>query len=152
LSIPRLRRKRSAEGRAGTPHPSPGCPVFRWGDALVNRSPVRRRPPAALRPEAVVPDHRGRTVELLLLEGHRIPAFSRDAADVALAGWIRVSNTASDGTYGAPRVTADLREAGERVNRKRVTRVMRRFGVQGLRLRRPPRPPSAIRLQRRPRT
>jgi transposase InsO family protein len=47
-----------------------------------------------------------------------------------------VSHAASDGTYGAPRVTADLREAGERVNRKRVARVMRRFGVQGLRLRR----------------
>jgi transposase InsO family protein len=39
------------------------------------------------------------------------------------------------GTYGAPRITAELRDGGQRVNRKRVARVMRRFGVQGLRLR-----------------
>ncbi|GAA2602824.1 hypothetical protein GCM10010435_97360 [Winogradskya consettensis] len=53
-----------------------------------------------------------------------------------LAGRIRVSHAASDGTYGAPRVTADLREGDEPVNRKRVARVMRLFGIQGLRLRR----------------
>jgi transposase InsO family protein len=61
---------------------------------------------------------------------------ARDAADVALAGRIRAVHTAHDGTYGAPRITAELRDAGQRVNRKRVARVMRRFGVQGLRLRR----------------
>jgi transposase InsO family protein len=60
----------------------------------------------------------------------------RDAADVALAGKIRVAHTASDGTYGAPRITAELHDNGLPVNRKRVARVMRRFGVQGLRLRR----------------
>ena len=60
----------------------------------------------------------------------------RDAADEALAARIRVSHAASDGTYGAPRVTADLREGGERVNRKRVARVMRRFDIAGVRLRR----------------
>ncbi|WP_438874858.1 IS3 family transposase [Winogradskya humida] len=42
----------------------------------------------------------------------------------------------SDDTYGAPRVTAELHDAGQPVNHKRVARVMRRFGVQGLRLRR----------------
>jgi transposase InsO family protein len=61
---------------------------------------------------------------------------ARDAADVALAGQITAVHAAFDGTYGAPRITAELREHGLPVNRKRVARVMRRFGVQGLRLRR----------------
>jgi transposase InsO family protein len=41
-----------------------------------------------------------------------------------------------DGTYGAPRITAELQDDGLAVNHKRVARVMRRFRVQGLRLRR----------------
>ena len=61
---------------------------------------------------------------------------ARHAADVALAGRIRAVHTATDGTYGAPRITVELRDTGMPVNRKRVARVMRRFGVQGLRLRR----------------
>jgi transposase InsO family protein len=61
---------------------------------------------------------------------------TRHAADVALAVTIRRIHAASDATYGAPRITAELRGDGLRVNRKRVARVMRRFGVQGLRLRR----------------
>jgi transposase InsO family protein len=61
---------------------------------------------------------------------------ARDAADRTLAGQIKAIHTAFDGTYGAPRITAELRENGPPVNRKRVARVMRRFGVQGLRLRR----------------
>ena len=61
---------------------------------------------------------------------------ARDAADLVLAGRIRAVHTAHDGTYGAPRITAELHDKGMRVNRKRVARVMRRFGVQGLRLRR----------------
>lgn len=61
---------------------------------------------------------------------------ARDAADVALAGRIRAVHAAHDGTYGAPRITAELRDNGLPVNHKRVARVMRRFGVQGLRLRR----------------
>lgn len=61
---------------------------------------------------------------------------ARDAADTALVGRIQAVHAAHDGTYGAPRITAELRDAGLAVNRKRVARVMRRFGVQGLRLRR----------------
>ncbi|MFB9855206.1 IS3 family transposase, partial [Micromonospora andamanensis] len=61
---------------------------------------------------------------------------ARQAADAALAGRIRAVHAEHDGTYGAPRITAELRDAGLAVNRKRVARVMRRFGVQGLRLRR----------------
>ncbi|MDH6193242.1 transposase InsO family protein [Streptomyces sp. CZ24] len=43
----------------------------------------------------------------------------------------------SDGTYGAPRITAELREEnGEAVNHKRVARIMRASGIEGVRLRR----------------
>ncbi len=48
---------------------------------------------------------------------------------------IRAVHADSDGTYGAPRVTAELRDAGLRVNHKRVQRVMRRFGIVGVHLR-----------------
>jgi transposase InsO family protein len=41
-----------------------------------------------------------------------------------------------DGTYGRPRITAELRDDGERVNHERVGRVMRKYGIAGLRLRR----------------
>jgi transposase InsO family protein len=60
----------------------------------------------------------------------------REAADVVLAGRIKAVHAASDGTYGVPRITTELHEAGHQVNHKRVARVMRRIGVQGLRLRR----------------
>jgi HTH-like domain len=33
-------------------------------------------------------------------------------------------HTATDGTYGVPRITAELRDSGERINHKRVARVM----------------------------
>jgi transposase InsO family protein len=61
---------------------------------------------------------------------------AREAADAALAVRIRAVQTAFDGTYGAPRITAELQDDGVAVNHKRVARVMRRFGIQGLRLRR----------------
>lgn len=38
----------------------------------------------------------------------------------------------SDGVYGAPRITAELREAGEVVSRKTVAKVMRASGIQGI--------------------
>jgi transposase InsO family protein len=61
---------------------------------------------------------------------------AREADDAALAARIRVVHAEHDGTYGVPRITAQLREDGERVNHKRVARVMRGIGLQGLRLRR----------------
>lgn len=61
---------------------------------------------------------------------------ARDAADAALAVRIRAVRAAHDGTYGAPRVTAELHGAGVVVNRKKVARVMRRYRIHGLRLRR----------------
>jgi transposase InsO family protein len=61
---------------------------------------------------------------------------AREAADAALAARIRAVRADHDGTYGAPRITAELHDHGVPVNHKRVARVMRRHRIQGLRLRR----------------
>lgn len=57
----------------------------------------------------------------------------RAAADATLQARIRTIH-AADNTVGAPRVTAELNDgapAGERVNHKRVARVMRAAGIAG---------------------
>jgi transposase InsO family protein len=62
----------------------------------------------------------------------------RAARDAALAQQIKAVQ-AQDRAYGAPRVTAELNDgatAEERVNHKRVARVMREHHLPGLRLRR----------------
>jgi transposase InsO family protein len=59
-------------------------------------------------------------------------------ADAPLAARIRQVH-AADATYGAPRVTAELNDgapAAQRVNHKRVTRVMREHHLAAVRLRR----------------
>ncbi|MFJ5535473.1 IS3 family transposase, partial [Streptomyces sp. NPDC093261] len=61
---------------------------------------------------------------------------ARHLDDQALAEKIRVIHQHSGGTYGSPRVTAELHDAGIRVNEKRVARVMRAFNITGFRLRR----------------
>jgi transposase InsO family protein len=62
---------------------------------------------------------------------------ARQAADDRLAARIRKVHKESDGTYGSPRVTAELRdEGGQVVNHKRVARIMRTIGIEGVRLRR----------------
>lgn len=62
---------------------------------------------------------------------------ARQAADARPAVRIRAVHQESDGTYGAPRITAELREtSGEALNHKRVARIMRAFGIEGVRLRR----------------
>ncbi|GAA0961240.1 hypothetical protein GCM10009576_096130 [Streptomyces rhizosphaericus] len=45
---------------------------------------------------------------------------ARQAADARLAARIRAVHRESDGTYGVPRITAELREAGERINGSRL--------------------------------
>jgi transposase InsO family protein len=60
---------------------------------------------------------------------------ARAAADAALAEQITEIHGEWDGTYGSPRITAELREAGRRVNHKRVARIMRVFGIIGVHLR-----------------
>ncbi|GAA2338625.1 hypothetical protein GCM10010431_72530 [Streptomyces kunmingensis] len=61
---------------------------------------------------------------------------ARQTDDAKLAARIRAVHRDSDGTYGVPRITAELRDAGEVVNHKRVARIMRQVGLAGLRLRR----------------
>ncbi|MFI1155152.1 IS3 family transposase [Streptomyces sp. NPDC020817] len=61
---------------------------------------------------------------------------ARQAVEAGLAARIRKVHEESDGTYGAPRITAELREGGERINHKRVARIMRTVGLEGVRLRR----------------
>ncbi|RRR82652.1 IS3 family transposase [Streptomyces sp. RP5T] len=61
---------------------------------------------------------------------------ARQAADARLATRIRAVHRESDGTYGVPRITAELRDEGERINHKRIARVMRSIGLAGVRLRR----------------
>jgi transposase InsO family protein len=60
----------------------------------------------------------------------------RRRADEALAEQIWRIHAAHDGTYGSPRITAELRDAGQKVNHKRIERVMRIFGIVGVYLRR----------------
>ena len=52
--------------------------------------------------------------------------------DVRLLELIHEIHRDSDGTYGSPRVHAELRHRGVRVGRKRVERLMRRHGLSGL--------------------
>jgi len=55
--------------------------------------------------------------------------------DAWLAGKIRAVHKGSDGTYGAPRVHAQLRRDGIRTSRKRVERLMATHDLQGAFLR-----------------
>jgi putative transposase len=75
--------------------------------------------------------------------GHRPSARAR--ADAALLDTIRAIHQRSRGTYGAPRVEAELRAGGIAVGRKRVARLMRAAGLVGVHRRRRaaarPRPP-----------
>ncbi|MER6076623.1 IS3 family transposase, partial [Streptomyces sp. NPDC001817] len=53
-----------------------------------------------------------------------------------MAEKIRAIHTDSDGTYGAPRITAELRDThGMVINEKKAARVMRKFRITGVRLR-----------------
>lgn len=47
-----------------------------------------------------------------------------------------VGSCISFGTYGSPRIHSELKDAGEKVSRKRIARLMRETGVSGLRKRR----------------
>ena len=61
---------------------------------------------------------------------------ARERADEALTKTIRRIHDTSRGTYGAPRVHAELTERGTRCGRKRVARLMRRHGLVGVHRRR----------------
>ena len=61
------------------------------------------------------------------------PLSDRAKEDERLLELIRASWVASGGIYGSPRVFRDLQEAGERVSRKRVARIMREHKIRAVR-------------------
>jgi len=60
------------------------------------------------------------------------PASARELGDRELLEPIRAIHDESKGTYGWPRVHAELRHRGTRVSRKRVARLMRQHGLSGM--------------------
>lgn len=56
---------------------------------------------------------------------------TRERVDVQLTEQIRVVHAASSGTYGAPRIHAELAAVGLRHGRKRIARRMREAGIRG---------------------
>jgi putative transposase len=55
----------------------------------------------------------------------------RAQSDAQLRERIRAIHERSGGTYGSPRIHAELRSCGTRVSRKRVARLMREAGLEG---------------------
>jgi transposase InsO family protein len=60
----------------------------------------------------------------------------RARSDGELLARIRMIHQESHGTYGVPRVYEELLAQGERVNRKRIARLMRAAGIVGVSRRR----------------
>jgi transposase InsO family protein len=67
------------------------------------------------------------------------PPSARAQADAELTARVQEIHAGSRGTYGAPRIHAELVEAGAAVGHKRVARVMREAGIAGVSRRRGPR-------------
>ena len=66
------------------------------------------------------------------------PPSDRELADEWILSRIKAAHAASDETYGAPRILHDLRDEGIRVGEKRIARLMRKAGIQGVSRRRRP--------------
>jgi len=64
------------------------------------------------------------------------PVSARSARNTDLMARIRQIHAYSRGTYGAPRVHAELREQGTVISRKRVARLMAAAGLRGVSRRR----------------
>jgi putative transposase len=64
------------------------------------------------------------------------PPSRRSIDDAVMTQRIRAVHAQSDGTYGMPRVRAELVEQGVRVSRKRIARLMRCHGIRGVSRRR----------------
>lgn len=69
----------------------------------------------------------------------RRPPSARARADQGLSQRIREIHERSRGTYGTPRIRAELRDAGVACSRKRVARLLRQAGLQGCHRRTGPR-------------
>lgn len=70
---------------------------------------------------------------------HAAAPTARERAEAALVAEIAEIHAGSGGAYGSPRVTAELRSRGHRVNVKRVARLMKAHHIAGIRPRRPKR-------------
>jgi putative transposase len=77
----------------------------------------------------------------------RRPPSRRALSDARLVERIRAAHVASRHTYGAPRLHAELRAQGVRVSRKRVARLMREAGLEGVSRRRGRRRQLAVRAE-----
>ncbi|MGZ9086469.1 MAG: IS3 family transposase [Rhodoplanes sp.] len=64
------------------------------------------------------------------------PASARATADADLTRRIRTIHVGLRGTYGAPRVHAELMAEGVAIGRKRIARLMRAAGIAGVSRRR----------------
>ena len=59
------------------------------------------------------------------------PACRRQQQDMVYLAHIRTAFALSNGTYGSPRMRAELRENGLFVGKNRVARLMRQAGLRG---------------------
>ena len=64
------------------------------------------------------------------------PPSDRELSDEWLLAKIKAAHTASHATYGAPRMLHELRDQGIHVGKKRIARLMRQAGIQGVSRRR----------------
>jgi putative transposase len=69
--------------------------------------------------------------------GRKRPLSTRARTNVELTAHIEAIHRLSRGTYGAPRIHAELAARGHRAGHNRVARLMRRAGVQGVSRRKP---------------
>ena len=64
--------------------------------------------------------------------GRGAAALSPHQADARLQAHIEAIHAWSDGPYGTPRILAQLRQEGVHVGAKRVARLLRQAGLQGV--------------------
>ncbi|MGW1915700.1 IS3 family transposase [Streptomyces sp. NPDC002076] len=121
---------------AGARNPAPGCCLFRPGGEV---SPRRwdfisdnRADFGVKRICRVLGASRAGYYRHLATEQARI---ERQAEEKRTVSEIRAIHAEHQGAYGAPRVHAELRARGRRINRKRVTRLMRINHIVGRHLR-----------------